>query len=966
MRASTGEQVAETWSEETSPGRRVAAEAQRNQRLMRAGAVLAIGYAVVLLVVASLSADLGFFSYQGGPVIAVDAGSAAARAGLRTGDLIVAIDGARVATTSARSAALHSIEPGQTVVLEIARDGAEQALRFTVARRLPLGSAAGVALALVLLAISMVADRSGRHDLPRAFFRQTVCYTVFLAGTFSLDVAVRSPFLLVPWIYSMALAAPMTCRFMLRFPAGRRWFSWPERALLYGPPLVLATAISAIHLTFAWGRPLPPQMMTWAGAAAASMALTYLAVGAIARARRLRVKAAEIDARAARWLRAGGILMVLPLAAAVVAAARDINGFIAGGFGPYVAIAMVGGSACVVLAMTRMPFGELDRLWRKSSGYALATGLAAAMYLVVIGLLGGTASILSGGDFRAAVAATLVAAILFGPVRAAFQRMVDERFARDRSRARRLLREAAETAVATLDIDALQRGVVERVRTALAAEGVAMYVAAPRVKVAGVDPLGGAPTVLWCREIATGTVPIDEQVAGGDVGRRLDQALTARAPREIEPTGAVLAVPLAVDDRAPAALVVAPRDGEKLDEEETELLQAAAAGLVVALGNARAHRALRELSERLRVEVENAEKRRKEIARLKERLEEENRDLVGQLASKSGRAPVIGKGLEATFELAQRAARGEATVLIHGETGAGKELVARAIHAASPRRSEPFVVVDCGAIAAGLVESALFGHERGAFTGAIRSAAGAFRAAHGGTIFLDELGELPLELQPKLLRVLQEREVQPLGADAPIAVDVRVVCGTNRDLAAEVDAGRFREDLWYRLRVVEIDVPPLRARRGDIAALAEHFLAQHAQAAGRPPKRLAPDAQAALLEHDWPGNVRELEHAMEAAAVYAEGDEIHAGDLPIADALFRKRGERAIADARVCAGGAPRTGLRETLEELERDRLASTLAQEGGNRTRAARALGMSRGALLRRLKRYGLDEGAEATSVDG
>ncbi|HTJ44995.1 MAG TPA: sigma 54-interacting transcriptional regulator, partial [Kofleriaceae bacterium] len=801
---------------------------------------------------------------------------------------------------------------------------------------------AGVALALVMLAIAMLADRTGRHELPRAFFRQTVCYTVFLAGAFSLDVAVRSPFLLLPWIYSMALAAPMTCRFMLRFPLGRRWFSRTELALLYAPPIAFATFLSIIHMAFAWGRPLPPQMMTWAGGAVATMALAYLAFGAVARARRLRAKHAEVDAIAAKWLRAGHVLMVLPLLAGVIAALRDINGFIAGGFGPYVAVAMVGGSACVVLAMTRMPFGELDRIWRASSGYVLATGFAAAMYLVVIGLLGSTASILSGGDFRAAVAATLVAAIVFGPVRAALQRMVDERFARDRSRARRLLREAAETAVATLDIDALQRGVVERVRAALAAEGVAMYVA-----------VDGA----WRREIASGEVPVSE-IAEDEISQRLDQALTARVPRELEPSRAVIAVPLAVDDRAPAALVVAPRDGEKLDEEETELLQAAAANLVVALGNARAHRALREMTERLRVEVETADKRRREIARLKERLEEENRALVGQLASKSGKAPVIGKGLEATFELAQRAARGDATVLVHGETGAGKELVARAIHAASPRRSGPFVVVDCGAIAASLIESTLFGHEKGAFTGAIKSAQGAFRAAHGGTIFLDELGELPLDLQPKLLRVLQEREVQPLGADAPVPIDVRVVCGTNRDLAAEVEADRFREDLWYRLRVVEIDVPPLRARKGDIEALALHFLEAAAQRSGRPAKRLAPDAIDALLEHEWPGNVRELEHAIEAAAVYAEGDEIHAGDLPISDALFKKRGERAIADARVCGGGAPRTGLRETLEELERDRLTAALSQHEGNRTRAARALGMSRGALLRRLRRYGLEVG--------
>jgi transcriptional regulator with GAF, ATPase, and Fis domain len=878
-------------------------------------------------------------------VIALDGGSAAAQAGLRTGDVIVAVDGVAVTDTASRSAAVGAIGPGDLVALTIERGPAREvhAIGFTAARRLPLGSAAGVALALVMLAIAMLADRTGRHELPRAFFRQTVCYTIFLAGAFSLDVAIRTPFLLIPWIYAMALAAPMTCRFMLRFPAGRRWFSRGELALLYGPPLVLATAVSTIHMAFALGNPLPPETMTWAGAAAATMALAYLAVGAVARARRLRAKQGEIDAIAARWLRAGHVLMVLPLCAAVVAAARDINGFIAGGFGPYVAVAMVGGSACVVLAMTRMPFGELDRIWRASSGYVLATGLAAAIYLVAIGLLGGTASVLSGGDFRAAVAATLVAAILFGPVRAALQRMVDERFARDRSRARRLLREAAETAVATLDIDALQRGVVERVRAALAADGVAMYVAQ-----------GGA----WRREIASGEVPIDE-LAGGPVAHRLDQALTARLPRELDAAKSVIAVPLAVGDRAPAALVVAPRDGEKLDEEETELLQAAAAGLVVALGNARAHRALRELTERLRVEVETAEKRRREIARLKERLEEENRALVGQLASKTGKAPVIGKGLEATFELAQRAARGDATVLVHGETGAGKELVARAIHAASPRRSGPFVVVDCGAIAAGLVESALFGHEKGAFTGAIKASAGAFRAASGGTIFLDELGELPLELQPKLLRVLQEREVQPVGADAPVPVDVRVVCGTNRDLAAEVAAGRFREDLLYRLRVVEIAVPPLRARKGDIAGLAEHFLDRSAARAGRPPRRLAPDALEALLDHDWPGNVRELEHAIEAAAVYALGDEIHAGDLPIADALFKKRGERAIVAG--AGAGATRAGLRETLEELERDRLAAALAQEGGNRTRAARALGMSRGALLRRLRRYGLDDDAGA-----
>ncbi|HTM22367.1 MAG TPA: sigma 54-interacting transcriptional regulator, partial [Kofleriaceae bacterium] len=208
-----------------------------------------------------------------------------------------------------------------------------------------------------------------------------------------------------------------------------------------------------------------------------------------------------------------------------------------------------------------------------------------------------------------------------------------------------------------------------------------------------------------------------------------------------------------------------------------------------------------------------------------------------------------------------------------------------------------------------------------------------------------------------------EREVHPVGGDRPLKVDVRVIAGTNRDLADEVYAGNFRQDLLYRLQVVEIEIPPLRARRADIPALAEHFLARCAERAGRPPRHLAADALEALIDHDWPGNVRELENALEAAAVYAEGDEIRAADLPVFDQVFRKKGKRAISEngVRESADGAPRAGLRETLSDLERDRLLESLREHGGNRTRTARALGMSRGALLRRLKRYGIEEDGAA-----
>lgn len=291
---------------------------------------------------------------------------------------------------------------------------------------------------------------------------------------------------------------------------------------------------------------------------------------------------------------------------------------------------------------------------------------------------------------------------------------------------------------------------------------------------------------------------------------------------------------------------------------------------------------------------------------MKERLEAENRELIGQLAARTGRAPVVGEGLRKTFDLVQKVARTDTSVLVRGETGVGKELVSRGVHAGSSRREKPFIVIDCGAISPGLMESTLFGHIKGSFTGATQDAKGAFRSAEGGTIFLDEIGELPLEMQPKLLRVLQERDVQPVGSSERIPVNVRVIAGTHRNLTDEVESGSFRQDLLYRLQVVEVVVPPLRERQGDIEALAEHFLARSAERSGRPSKRLAPDALGALLEYNWPGNVRELEHALEAALVYADGEEIRAADLPIFDQLFKQRGKRKItSQPQQAEGGAP-------------------------------------------------------------
>ncbi len=306
------------------------------------------------------------------------------------------------------------------------------------------------------------------------------------------------------------------------------------------------------------------------------------------------------------------------------------------------------------------------------------------------------------------------------------------------------------------------------------------------------------------------------------------------------------------------------------------------------------------------------------------------------------------------FAVLERVARTELTVMVTGETGTGKELVSRAIHQQSSRRSGPFVVFDCGAVARNLVESELFGHERGAFTGAVSSRAGVFEQAHGGTIFLDELGELPLELQPSLLRVLEQREVRRVGDRRVRPVDVRVVAATNRDLREEVSAGRFREDLYYRLAVVEVELPPLRDRPEDIPLLCATLL----KSAGfeHTVRGIAPDVERLLSEYHWPGNVRELRNTLLRAIPFADGDLIDLQAMP--NAL-----QRAQAPVASAASSLPPINMSLSFHEskeriidaFERQYLEDLLERCDGNLSRAAREAGVDRKTVARMLKRHGI-----------
>jgi two-component system response regulator PilR (NtrC family) len=340
----------------------------------------------------------------------------------------------------------------------------------------------------------------------------------------------------------------------------------------------------------------------------------------------------------------------------------------------------------------------------------------------------------------------------------------------------------------------------------------------------------------------------------------------------------------------------------------------------------------------------------------KKLLSVENKRLRSELRTQAKQRVLIGtsSAMQRVYDLMAQVAATRTSVLVCGESGTGKELVARGVHDLSERRDKPFVAVNCGAIPENLLESELFGHVKGSFTGAVSNKPGLFEVAHGGTLFLDEIGDLPQTLQVKLLRALQEKQVRRVGGNADTAVDVRIVTATNRNLHADAQAGRFREDLYYRLNVIQLTLPPLRERMEDVPLLAQHFLEKFAREQGRPPCRLSEGALARILAHDFPGNVRELENTIERAVALCRGDVVEPELLPAA--LLAPRATRA-SGTQLPAGGA---NLDDLMNAFERDLLLAALGKTSGVKKRAAQLLGITFRSFRYRLEKLGLDGGPD------
>ncbi|HEX3314367.1 MAG TPA: sigma-54-dependent Fis family transcriptional regulator, partial [Gemmataceae bacterium] len=671
----------------------------------------------------------------------------------------------------------------------------------------------------------------------------------------------------------------------------------------------------------------------------------------------------------------GAVLALVPLGYSLYVILWDAATFEAGGatWPMFTASALL--TIAYAVSITRYRLMDLEKLVGSSVDYFIASFLAAALYYLVVFVSalifkGYTSSRLS----EALTVSCTVILLLFvlDQARSRFRRFLDRRFTKQKTQLDLTLQRMGQAVEQLVDPLALAQKFLHATTDLLGVAQGSVFLRQgdpPIFRLAGCQ---GTPPPLG--ELPPGSPLVDALDEGKVVaGSPKPYPPMTAAQKQLQLLGGQLAHPILQDDRLLAFVILGPKD-PPYRSEDAELLAAFGQIIGLALESAEGHRTIDQLNRELRVKVEKISEQQRRILSLQSQLHRQRAEPVAAepAVAKEEDVPAAPAGIIGTsgelrrlLGLVRKVATTDAAVLIRGESGTGKELLARAVHETSERAARPYVKVHCAALSANLLESELFGHVKGAFTGAHKDKVGRFELADKGTLFLDEIGDIGLEVQTKLLRVIQERTIERVGSAESIPVDVRIVTATHQNLEALIRQGRFREDLFYRLNVFPISVPPLRDRVDDIAELAAFFTRQAAQRCKKEIDRLDEEVLDRLRSYAWPGNIRQLQNAIERAVVIADGTTLTVGDLPA-----ELDGSQDIAEIEDPGGEAPEESFAENFAESEerpvspfrrerlrqeRAELVRALAGADGNKAEAARALGMARSTLVSRLKKFGL-----------
>jgi transcriptional regulator with GAF, ATPase, and Fis domain len=855
-------------------------------------------------------------------------------------------------------------------------------------------------LALFVIGAVVFWKRPTEATAAQFFLLCMVTLGAYVGGYHWTHIANQPP-LVIGFIFCGVLLPVVSLHFYLIFPRPKQFLQRHPRwtfAAIYGPPLVFLVVLLVLYararLLFLGGA--DTEAVTGALNALRTGAYVYLGTAALwylfsiaSLVHSFRTIADATEHNQVKWILLGASAAVLPIGYSFYLAVWNPDAFGAGA----ATWPMFGASVCLTAAfavsITRYRLMELDKLVSSGVSYFFVTFLAAVVHyaLALLVTLLFYQQFVDGPSFTETLTVSLTVLVLMlvlDLARGRLRRALDRRFSREKYQLDVTLRRMGQAVGQLADPATVAQRLLAAATEALGVARAAVYLGRdepPAFEQAG--SVGGMP---GGQVLKPGDPLVEALQVQGTVAVWPGPAPAATpAQRQVQALGGELAHALTHEGRLLAVLLLGPKERMPFLPDDLTFLDALAQVTVLALENAQGHQTIDELSRELQDKVEKISEQQRRILALQSQLRKQGiRGWGLGIRQTEGPAPaavtsdaqadgaslipnpqpltpgIVGSSpqLREVLGLVRKVAANDKTVvLIRGESGTGKELLAQAVHDHSPRAGKAFVKVHCAALSPTLLESELFGHVKGAFTGAHRDKVGRFELAHGGTLFLDEIGDISLDVQTKLLRVLQERTIERVGSSEPVTVDVRILAATHQDLEALIRQARFREDLYYRLNVFPLFVPPLRERWQDLPELALHFLRQAADRCKKAVTQLDDDALALLKAYHWPGNIRQLENVMERAVVIAEGAALTVHELP--EDVVRSVDAGPLLEGPEAEEAEPEAGMyrreRGARQRRERDLLVRALEGAAGNKAEAARALGMARSTLVSKLKKHGL-----------